>query len=126
MKEEETDQSQNSRLSISLEKHFDKVITDLDEKISLRFDLMQLAITKAEHAANERANKANEWRDQYNQQEKVFIRKDEVSGSEKLLEQKIESVNNKIGAISKLVYIGLGVWIVLQIIIGAVLALIIQ
>lgn len=111
---EETDQSQNSRLSISLEKHFDKVINDLDEKISLRFDLMQLAITKAEDAANERADKANEWREQYNLQEDSFTRKSDFASGEKLLEQKIENVDHKITTISKLVYIGLGVWIVIQ------------
>jgi hypothetical protein len=122
----ETDQIQNSRLNISLEKHFDKVIADLDAKITQRFDLMQLAVTKAEIASNERADKANEWREQYNQQEKVLLRKDEYAVKEQLITSKVNNVDNKVTSLSKLVYVGLGIWFVLQLIIGAGLAIILK
>jgi hypothetical protein len=115
----ETDQSQNSRLSVSLERHFDKVVADLEKRIDQRFDLMQLAVSKAEAAANERADKANEWRAQYNDQEKIFLRKDEFNIEHKLVLNEIKSVDNKIAGVSKIVYIGLGIWVVVQILIGA-------
>ena len=118
----ETDYDQNSRLSISLEKHFDKVIADLDEKIDQRFDMMQLAVTKAEVAANERADKANEWRAQYNIQEKVLLRKDEYMIKEQLIENKILVADNKINALSKIVYIGLGIWLLLQVVLVFILS----
>jgi len=122
----ETDQSQNSRLSVSLERHFDKVVADLEKRIDQRFDLMQLAVSKAEVAANERADKANEWRAQYNDQEKIFLRKDEFNIEHRAVLNEVKSVENKVAGVSKIVYIGLGIWVVVQILIGAGLALIIK
>jgi hypothetical protein len=123
---EETDQVQNSRLSISLEKHFDKVIGDLEKRIDQRFDLMQIAVDKAEKAADERAEKSNQWREQYNQQEEVLLRKDEFKAEHRILQVEIKTIDNKIASVSKLVYIGLGIWLILQMAIGAILTLIIK
>jgi hypothetical protein len=122
----ETDQDQNSRLTISLKTHFDKVIEDLEKRIDQRFDSMQEAVNKAEKAADERAEKANEWRAQYNQQEEILLRKDEFKAEHRILQVEIKTIDNKIASVSKLVYIGLGIWIILQVAIGAVLAVIIK
>jgi hypothetical protein len=52
----------NKELSISLEKHYDRTIADLEKLMLTRFDATREAIAKADKYAEYRDNKQNEFR----------------------------------------------------------------
>ncbi len=89
----------------------------LKEHFDCRLKAMGKALKLARKNVNVRLKGMNEVRAQLDRQVRTFVTKDEFSGEIKL-------VNTKIDSISKLVYVGFGVWIVLQAILTVILVLI--
>ena len=103
----------------SLKEHFELAIDSMEVQTNLGFILRDKAIEKAEVANIQRLDKMNEVREQLREQALTFLRKEEYLLNDRLLNQKIDSL-------SKLVYVGLGVWIILQVVLSFVISLIIK
>lgn len=73
----------------------------------------QKALEKAESSISRRLDGMNEFRDQLKDQTKTFLTWDAYEAKHGALETKIESIQ-------KIVYIGVGIWILAQIIISLV------
>lgn len=78
----------------------DEKINHLDEKFTLQFKLNQLAIDKAEDKMEQKMHGVNEWRAQNKDERSMFATKEQVEG------------------LIKLVYVGLGIVLAMQFIIG--------
>ena len=94
---------------VSLKEYFDVKFADLEKQLALRDDLTAKALTKAEESLNVRLEGMNEFRSQLTQQARTF-----VSQSEFKLH--IEKVETKIEWLTRLVYIGVGILLVIQIV----------
>jgi hypothetical protein len=92
-------------------------IKTLKKYFDLRFKDDNKARKIAKKLMNSRLKGMNNIHSQLVKQNKTFISFEKFDGE-------IKSINQKIEDLSRLVYIGLGVWIVLQIIISVVLLLI--
>ena len=89
-------------------------ITHLEQKMNITNSKNDEALRSAKDEMNRRLEGMNEFRNQLEKQAGTFISRDEYTAAEKL-------VNAKIDSISKMVYIGVGILIVVQIAIGIVL-----
>ena len=101
----------------SLKEYFDLAVKATEKETNLGFALRDKAIEKAESANIQRLDKMNEVREQLREQAATFMRKDEQVANDKLIAQRIEGL-------SKIVYIGLGVWLVVQVILIFVLTIV--
>lgn len=86
----------------------------IKEHFELKFKAMDKALKLARKLMDSRLEGMNEFRAQLNEQVKTFVSVEKYEGAQKNLNQKIDSL-------SKLVYIGLGVWIVLQVVLSFIL-----
>ena len=89
-------------------------ITHLEQKMNITHIKNDEALRSAKDEMNRRLESMNEFRNQLEKQANTFISRDEY-------EPKHELVNQKVDSISKMVYIGVGILIVVQIAIGLVL-----
>jgi hypothetical protein len=88
----------------------DKKIAVLETKVEDHIKHSSIAVDKAENAVNERLAKMNEFRDQLKDQAKTFVTYDVYSAM-------IKAVDEKLNYVTKMVYIGIGIFIVVQIVI---------
>lgn len=89
----------------TLKELHDERINHLEEKFALQFRLNQLAIDKAESKMDQKMEGINEWRAQNKDERSMFASKEQVDGN------------------TRLIYIGLGIVVTLQFIIGIAIAL---
>ena len=73
----------NKELTISLEKHYDKEIADLEKLMLSKFDDVKEAIVKADAYTKYRDEKQNEFRKALDDQSVTFSRKTELEAIEK-------------------------------------------
>jgi hypothetical protein len=98
---------------ITLKEHFDVILRERDLRYKERWDATETAIVKSEQAIEKRFESVNEFRAQLSDQTITFLTRKEYDLNHKLVE-------NQVSNIQKLVWVGLGVFIVLQIILGAI------
>ena len=84
------------------------------ELIDNRFSYMQKAVDKAEQTLNIRLTGMNEFRDQLKDQTKTFVTTD-------VFEARLKSIDTKTEGIQRIVYIGIGIFVVIQIAIQALM-----
>jgi hypothetical protein len=104
-------------INIGARQYIEKEIQHIEDKYSIILSKNADALQEAKKEMERRLEGMNEFRAQLEKQTKTFISRDEFSATEKLILQKVENI-------SKLVYIGFGVFLMLQIIIGVFLTLI--
>jgi len=73
----------NKELTISLEKHYDKAIADLEKLMLSKFEAIREAILKSDKYAEYRDNKQNEFRKTLDDQNETFSRKTDLENLEK-------------------------------------------
>jgi hypothetical protein len=101
----------------ALHEYFDRVVSDNEDKLLLAIKKDEEAVKTAKESMEHRLDNLNHVYAQMNQESANYLKKDIFDVSHKLVEQKIEGLQ-------KLVYVGLGVWLVLQVIISISLLLI--
>jgi hypothetical protein len=89
----------------------------LDKRISLIFSKNEQAMTLSKINLDKRLDDMNEVRAQLDRQVKTFVSSERFEGE-------LKAVNKKVDYVAKIIYVGMGIWIVLQIIIVWVLSLI--
>lgn len=115
MESEERHKANNMRWNVeSLKEHFDTVMASRDELYEQRFRMTKESVEEAKVANDKRLDNMNELRSQLNRQADTFLTKEVYK-----IESKAQT--DKIDALSKTVYIGLGIWIVLQVILVFIL-----
>ena len=87
-------------------------IKTLKKYFNLQFKGMSKALKLARKLMNKRLDEMNEVRAQLDRQVKTFVSLEKFDGA-------MNSVNQKIESLSRLVYIGLGIWLVLQLLLSA-------
>ena len=78
------------------------------ELINDRFSYMQIALDKSEQTVNNRLATMNEYREQLKDQANTFV-------TSVVLEARLKIIDTKTDIIQRIVYIGIGIFIVLQI-----------
>lgn len=101
------------KISIETERYIEREIKHLEGKIDLINADSKDALAAAKTEMDRRLEGMNAIRKQLEDQAKTFVRKEELA----LVEKDIK-------VLSKLVYIGLGVWLLLQLIIVTIITLI--
>jgi len=101
-------------ISIETKKYVNREIKHLSDKIAIANEKNQEALKEARIEMNRRLEGMNEFREQLNEQAKTFIKRDEFSATDRLVNSKIESMQ-------KLVYIGVGILIVAELLFGTVI-----
>lgn len=97
----------NWKDSVSLKDYFDGKFQDLEDKMNLQFKLNQTALDKSETSTNLRLENMNEFRESLNDQTKTYLTRNEY-------ELKHENLEQKLSAIQKIVWMGLGALAVLE------------
>ena len=112
---EERKKTNHERWNVeSLKEHFDTVMAGRDELYEQRFRMTKESVEDAKLANDKRLDSMNELRTQLNRQADTFLTKEVYK-----IESK--SVIDKVDVLAKTVYIGLGIWIVLQVVLVFVL-----
>jgi hypothetical protein len=112
------DKQNDSRWNIfSLKEWVDLALTSLEQRIEQRFTSTIAEMHKIEKQNDDKHRDMNEIREQLKDQATTFIPKNEY-------DLKHEILDNKINSLSKIVYIGLGIWTLLSLLIAIVLLLI--
>jgi len=101
----------------SLYDHLHSLITYVDDKSDLRINATLAEMHKIESINDVKHETMNGIREQLTDQAETFLRKDEYKLAHANLQDKLDSL-------SKVVWTGLGVWLVLQLLIAAVLILV--
>ena len=96
-------------LNVEIRDYINNEIKHLEEKYTIINEKNDVALKKNERAMNRRLRGMNEFRAQLEQQTRTFMTKDEYKINERL-------VNQKIDTLTKIVYIGVGVIFVLQLV----------
>ena len=96
-------------VTVEITEYIDQEIRHLEDKIRLIDSKNEHAASKAEIEMNRRLKSMNEFRDQLNKQAQSFITREEYVLSERIINQKLDMT-------SKIVYIGLGIVLALEII----------
>ena len=92
---------------MTLRTYFDDKFADLEKRLAMRDELTEKAIAVAERDLSRRLEGMNEFRSQLTSQAANFIDREEF-------EIHMARIEDKISALSKIVYIGIGVMLVLQ------------
>ena len=95
----------------SLKEHFDTVMASRDEKFAERINALREIVDKVEKLNDLKHETMNEVREQLKDQADTFITEESFKLQHRLLENKIE-------VIQRFIYIGVGIWIVLQLLLG--------
>jgi hypothetical protein len=101
----------------ALHEYFDRVTSDLEDKLMITIKKDEEAVKTARESMEHRLDGMNEIRKQLNEQANTFITKE-------IYEAKHDQLISKVEGLQKIVFVGLGVWVVLQLIISVVLLLI--
>ena len=96
-------------MEIDTKQYIDQEIDHLEEKVALLTREQVRALKKASLEIDRRLEGMNEFREQLNKQASTFITRDEYQLSLKLVEQKITNL-------SRILYIGIGIFIVLEVV----------
>jgi hypothetical protein len=104
-------------ISIELDQYIEREIQHIDSKYNIILSKNSEALLEAKKEMERRLEGMNEFREQLEKQTSSFISRDEFTITERLLLQKIESLQ-------RMVNVGLGVCMVLQVVIGFVLTFI--
>jgi len=94
-------------MSVSLREYFDTKFADLEKQLALRDTLTEKALAKAEESLNVRLEGMNEFRAELTKQTQTFVNQAEFR-------LHIEKIESKIGILTKMMYIGIGILLVLQ------------
>jgi hypothetical protein len=92
---------------IPVRDYLENKIKDVEEKLCLRLQAMQIAIDKQESANNIRFNNTNEWREESKDRMSTYLSKGEYEVRHQLTETRIE-------ALQKIVYMALGGLLILE------------
>jgi hypothetical protein len=92
----------------SLEKYIDVKFVALEKRLEIAYTTAQNALSKSDAAAEKRFESLNEFRSVLKDQQATFLVRNEYEANHKQLESRVEGVQ-------KIVYIGLGGVLVLQI-----------
>lgn len=95
-------------LSVDIREYIDREIKHLEEKYLIINKKNSIALDKAEKGMERRLEGMNEFREQLEKQTRSFVTRGEYDINKKYIEQKV-STN------SKLIYIGVGIVFVLEI-----------
>ena len=93
---------------ISLKEYFDTKFAELEKQLALRDRLTEKALVKADETLNLRLEGMNEFRAELTKQAQTFVKENEFR-------LHIEKLETKIGILTKIVYIGIGILLVLQV-----------
>jgi glucose-6-phosphate isomerase len=96
-------------LSVSLREYFDTKFADLEKQLALRDELTAKALVKADETLNLRLEGMNEFRAELTKQAQTFVKQSEFR-------LHIEKIETKISMLTKIVYIGIGILLVLQVV----------
>jgi hypothetical protein len=96
-----------NELSISLKEYFDTKFDELEKQLALRDELTAKALIKADETLNLRLEGMNEFRAELTKQAQTFVNQAEFN-------LHVEKLETKIGILTKIVYIGVGILFVLQ------------
>jgi hypothetical protein len=106
-----------TKINIDVKHYIDQEIKHSEEKTNIKLNKTSEALTESEKVMDRRLAGMNEFREQLNEQTKTFISREEFFVNERL-------INSKIEGLSKLVYIGMGIFLVLEIVLGVVLSIV--
>jgi hypothetical protein len=106
-----------NHININIQKFVEKEVRHLWDKVSIILKKNAAALKEARRLMNKRLKEMNEVRAQLDRQVKTFV-------STEKHESDIEALNVKLVGLQKLVYVGLGIWLVLSLILVIILKLI--
>ena len=95
--------------TISLKEHINTKFAELEKQLALRDRLTEKAVVKAEETLNLRLQGMNEFRAELTKQAQNFVKQAEFN-------LHLEKLEAKINFLTKMVYIGIGILLVLQIV----------
>ena len=95
-------------LNIDCIEYFNGKFEELEKRLDLKDELTATALRKAEQAVNTRLESMNEFRTKLTSQAATFMTTREY-------EQRHNSIILQINSLSKLVYVGIGILLVLQV-----------
>mgnify|MGYP001211989895 CR=1 FL=1 len=101
----------------SLHEHITILVSNLEDKFDIKLSALDNKLDKIDKINDVKHESMNQVREQLDDQARTFVTKE-------MYESKHEVIENKIEALQKLVFIGLGVWMVIQGIIVVVLVFI--
>ena len=93
----------------SLKEYMDYAMTTLDEKFMTITKKDEEAVKTARDSMEHRLDAVNEFKEQLNDQANSFLKREIYDANHKLIEQKIEGL-------SRLVYVGVGICVTLELI----------
>lgn len=103
-----------SFIKIEIKKFINDELEHLGKRINLLFAKNAQALKAYKKTLNKRLDEMNEVRAQLDRQVKTFVSIEKFEGE-------VKALNNKIDNVSKIIYIGMGIWFVLQILIVFIL-----
>jgi len=107
------------KISIPVRTYIDNEVRHLSNKIDIRTELNKLALEKAESEMNYRLEGMNEFRAQLTDQTATFVKKENIDILIKSIDEKVDSnftsTDKKINGTNKILYIGIGIMLVLQV-----------
>jgi hypothetical protein len=95
-------------MRISTQKYIHREVSHLRRSTKIQSKLNKLALKRAERVMDHRLEGMNEFRDQLNRQAGTFVTKEQ-------LDLIIANIMSKVNANSKILYIGIGIVLVLQV-----------
>jgi hypothetical protein len=98
----------NKTLSVDCVEYFDSKFSELEKRLNLRNELVDKALEKAEIAMGHRLDNMNQFREQLTKQAATFV-------EQKEFDYHTEAIAERISTLTKIVYIGMGVFLTIQI-----------
>lgn len=106
-------------MKIDNKEYIDDQVAHVWDKVMIVEQKNNSALKEADEKLTLRLEAMNEVRDQLRTQKDTFISRNEHDGDINLVQQKLEGLQ-------KLVYVGLGIWLLLQLVLGAIITLVIK
>ena len=101
---------------MNLTRYIDREIKHLKEKVNLIFSKNSQALKIAKKALSKKLRSMNKIREQLDRQILTFVSIEKYDGE-------MKAVNQKVDNITKILYVGIGIWLLLQVIIIWVLTI---
>ena len=105
----------DARISIRAKEYVDNEVRHLENKVDIRTELNALALEKATLRLDDRLEGMNEFREQLNKQAGTFATKESLEALRESLDLKFDELRRKNAAQDRLIYIGVGAVLVIQI-----------
>jgi hypothetical protein len=105
------------KLTISCIDYFNEKFSALEQQLALRDKTHNLAVTKAEAEMNRRLEGMNEFRSQLTRQAGTFV-------SKEVFDRDLAIITAKIEASNKILYIGLGIMVAIQVLVPILVRLV--